>query len=192
MDIATDTALLVIDVQQGFDDAGFWGRRDNPDAEGNIGALLAAWRRTGRPVVVVQHVSAPGRPLAADAPGHALKPVVAGVEPALLVRKTVNSAFYGTPDLHAWLGAAGVRQLVLCGIQTNMCVETTARMAGNLGYDVVLPVDATHTFDLAGPDGTVVRAEDLARATATNLHGGGFARVVATADVLAAAERPAA
>lgn len=185
MDIDSDAALVVIDVQQGFRDAAFWGRRDNPDAEQRIGDLLAAWQRTGRPVVVVRHTSAPGRLLAAGAPGHALQPVVADVAPALLVDKTVNSAFYGTPDLHDWLTRAGIGQVVLCGIQTNMCVETTARMAGNLGYRVVLPLDATHTFDLAGPDGTVVPAEDLARATATNLHGGGFARVVSTADVLA-------
>lgn len=187
MDLTPDTALVVIDVQQGFDDASFWGRRDNPDAEQHIGLLLDAWQTSGRPVVVVQHTSVSSAPLLADAPGHALKPVVADARPALLVDKQVNSAFYGTPDLHAWLTAAGIRQLVLCGIQTNMCVETTARMAGNLGYDVVLPLDATHTFDLAGPDGTVLRAEDLARATATNLHGGGFARVVTTAEVLAAA-----
>ncbi len=187
MDIATTAALVVIDVQQGFDDAAFWGPRDNPDAERNIAALLAAWQGSGRPVVLVRHTSAPGRPLAADAPGHAFAPVVADARPALLVDKTVNSAFYGTPDLHAWLTGAGIEQLVVCGIQTNMCVETTARMAGNLGYRVVVPIDATRTFDLAGPDGTVLAAADLARATATNLHGGGFARVTTTAEVLARA-----
>lgn len=185
MDIATSAALVVVDVQQGFADAAFWGPRDNPDAEQNIADLVAAWEASGRPVVLVRHTSVAGRPLAADAPGHAFQPVVADVEPALLVDKTVNSAYYGTPDLHAWLTAAGIEQLVLCGIQTNMCVETTARMAGNLGYRVVLPIDATHTFDLAGPDGTVVPAADLARATAANLHGGGFATVTSTAEVLA-------
>lgn len=187
MDIATDAALLVIDVQQGFEDAAFWGPRDNPDAEQHVAALVAAWERTGRPVVLVQHASRTSPPLHAGTPGYAFKPVVADVEPALLVRKSVNSAFYGEPDLHAWLTGAGIGQLVLCGIQTNMCVETTARMAGNLGYDVLVPVDATHTFDLAHPDGTVLAAADLARTTAANLHSGGFARVVTTADLLAAA-----
>ena len=51
--------------------------------------------------------------------------------------KSVNSAFYGTPDLQARLRAAGIDQIVVCGIQTNMCVETTARMGGNLGFDVL-------------------------------------------------------
>ncbi|WP_448058962.1 cysteine hydrolase family protein [Cellulomonas hominis] len=186
MELAPNAALVVVDVQLGFDDLDFWGPRDNPDAETHIGELVAGWARTGRPVVVVRHTSTRPTPLSADHPGHAPKPVVADVAAALVVDKTVNSAFYGTPDLRAWLEAAGIGQLVLCGIQTNMCVETTARMAGNLGYDVIVPIDATHTFDLAGPDGTVLTAAELARATATNLHGGRFARVLPTAEVLAA------
>lgn len=181
------SALVLVDVQRGFDDLAFWGRRNNPGAEAAIGALAATWVGTGRPVVVVQHASAPGRPLAPDAPGHALTDVVADVPAALHVTKTVNSAFYGTPDLHAWLQAAGIGHLVVAGIQTNMCVETTVRMAGNLGYQVLLPLDATFTFDAAGPDGVVLTADELARATATSLHAGGFARVVTTEQVLAAA-----
>jgi len=78
---------------------------------------------------------------------------------------------------------------VLCGIQTNMCVETTARMGGNLGYEVFVPLDATRTFDLVGPtlpDGTVLRATaaDLMHITAINLQGGGFAHVATTGEVL--------
>ena len=180
-----NTALIVIDVQQGFDDAA-WGDRDNPDAEANIGALVDAWSRASRPIVLVRHDSGePGSPLAAGSAGNAFKDVVADVPHGLLVTKQVNSAFYGEPDLHGWLAARGIRQLVICGIQTNMCVETTARMAGNLGYDVTVPLDATHTFDLEGPGGLRLRADELARATAVNLEGGGFARVRSTAEVLA-------
>ena len=99
--------------------------------------------------------------------------------------KKVNSAFHGEVDLHAWLTERGISRLVLAGIQTNMCVETTARVAGNLGYDVTIALDATRTFDLAGPDGTILTAAELTRATATNLHGGGFARITSTAKILA-------
>ncbi|MFJ3880430.1 cysteine hydrolase family protein [Streptomyces sp. NPDC090077] len=189
IEIAADSALLVIDVQKGFDDASFWGKRNNPAAEGNIAALMDAWRETGRPVVLVRHASRPGSVLAPDQPGHAFKDFVEerrGKE-ALLVTKAVNSAFYGTPDLAEWLTASGIRQLVVAGIQTNMCVETTARMAGNLGYEVLVPLDATHTFDLAGPGGLSLTADALADATAVNLQGGGFARVVTTAELLDAA-----
>jgi nicotinamidase-related amidase len=107
----------------------------------------------------------------------------------VLVTKTVNSAFYGTPDLDAWFKANRITQFVLAGIQTNMCVETSARMGGNLGYDVLLALDATHTFDLTGPNGWRLSAAELARASAVSLHGGGFARVVTT-DELVASDRP--
>jgi len=180
-------ALIVIDVQQGFDDPA-WGERDNPDAEANIARLIAAWTDASRPVVLVRHDSrSPGSPLAAGGEGNALKETVADAPHDLFVTKQVNSAFYGDPDLHAWLQARGIRQLVITGIQTNMCVETTARMAGNLGYEVTVPLDATHTFDLEGPAGIRLTAAELARATAVNLDGGGFARVVSTDDVLGAA-----
>ncbi|MDX3537006.1 cysteine hydrolase family protein [Streptomyces sp. MB09-01] len=188
IEIAPNSALLVIDVQKGFDDESFWGPRNNPAAEDNIAALMDAWQAAGRPVVLVRHASVqPGSVLAADHPGHAFKDLVEKRRHgSLLVTKTVNSAFYGTPDLADWLTARGTGQLVVVGIQTNMCVETTARMAGNLGYDVLVPLDATHTFDLAGPGGLRLTADELATATAVNLQGGGFARVVTTADLLGA------
>uniref|UniRef100_A0AAU2JYT6 Cysteine hydrolase n=1 Tax=Streptomyces sp. NBC_00049 TaxID=2903617 RepID=A0AAU2JYT6_9ACTN len=195
IEIAQNSALLVIDVQKGFDDTSFWGPRDNPAAEDNIAALMDAWQAAGRPVVLVRHASVqPGSVLAPDHPGHAFKDLVEKRrEGALVISKTVNSSFYGTPDLAEWLTAQGIGQLVVTGIQTNMCVETTARMAGNLGYDVLVPLDATHTFDLAGPEGLALTATQLATATAVNLQGGGFARVVTTAQVLAAsAARPVA
>ncbi|WP_107408128.1 MULTISPECIES: cysteine hydrolase family protein [unclassified Streptomyces] len=187
--VASNAALVVVDVQKGFDDP-VWGRRNNPDAEENIAALIDAWQESGRPVVFVRHDSVmPGSPLRAGAAGNAFKDVVEGrrgkgAGPELLVTKSVNSAFYGEPDLDAWLRGAGVAQIVVVGIQTNMCNETTARMGGNLGYEVLFPIDAMHTFDLAGPFGWTQTAEELTRATAVTLHGGGFARVVTTRDVL--------
>jgi nicotinamidase-related amidase len=187
MDLAR-TALVVVDVQRAFDDLDYWsptGRRDNPACEANVGALIDAWRAAGRPLVYVRHDSdEPGSPLAPGTPGHAFRDVVTG-EPDLLVTKQVNSAFYGSPDLHGWLQAQGIGSIAVCGETTNHCCETTARMAGNLGYDVLFVLDATHTFDRVGPDGTLMRAEELARATATSLHEE-FATVVSTADVLAA------
>lgn len=179
-------ALVVVDVQKGFDDPSWGPTTNHPGCEANIERLLAAWSEHDLPVVVVRHDSAePGSPLRAGEPGNALVGPVAEARADLLVTKTVNSAFYGTPDLEGWLREAGIEQVVVCGIQTNMCVETTARMGGNLGFDVVLPLDATRTFDLTGPDGTVVPAATLMQVTATNLDGGGFARVTSTDRVVA-------
>ncbi|AIJ15163.1 MULTISPECIES: cysteine hydrolase family protein [Streptomyces] len=191
MDIAENAALVVVDVQKGFEEVDFWGTRNNPAADDNIAALIDAWQSAGRPVVFVRHDSVQaGSPLREGYEGNGFKEYVEqrrgkGGGAELLVTKSVNSAFLGAPDLGAWLRAAGIRQLVLAGIQTNMCVETTARMGGNLGYEVVVPLDATYTFGLEGPFGWRQSADELARASAVSLHGGGFARVVTTEEVLA-------
>jgi len=178
------TALLVVDVQRGFDDAEYWGPRDNPVCENNVAALLGSWRAAGRPVVFVRHDSTdPASPLYPGQPGNDFKTVVTG-RPDLLVTKTVNSCFHGTPDLHAWLLDRELEGVVVCGITTNHCCETTARVGGNLGHRVLFALDATHTFDRPGPDGAVVPADHLARITATNLHRE-FATVVSTANLLA-------
>jgi nicotinamidase-related amidase len=173
-----DPALMVVDVQRGFDDAGYWGPRNNPACEANVAALIAHARAKHWTLVYVRHDSAEdGSPLSPGNAGNAFKAVVTG-EPDVLVSKQTNSCFYGEPDLHAWLQARGISQLVLCGITTNHCCETTARMAGNLGYDVRFVLDATHTFDRGD-----LTADQLAHTTAVNLDGE-FATVVATAEVL--------
>jgi nicotinamidase-related amidase len=181
MDAAS--ALIVVDVQQAFDDAAYWGRRNNPDCEANVAALIGEWRARGRPLVFVRHDSDEATsPLRPGEPGNALKPEISG-EPDLLVTKRVNSSFHGEPDLDAWLRGRGITSFALCGITTNHCVETTARIGGNLGYDVLFVLDACTTFDREGPDGEVVSAEDITRATAASLHGE-FATVVQTRDLI--------
>ncbi|MCD2466177.1 MULTISPECIES: cysteine hydrolase family protein [unclassified Streptomyces] len=190
MEIAENAALVVIDVQKGFEEE-FWGKRNNPAAEGNIAALIDLWQETGRPVAFVRHDSVEGSrsPLRVGYEGNAFKDFVEerrgkGGGPELLVTKTVNSAFYGQPSLDGWLTGLDVVQIVIVGIQTNMCNETTARMGGNLGYEVVFPLDAMHTFDLEGPFGWSRSADELSQATAVSLHGGRFATVVTTEEVV--------
>ena len=176
-------ALIVIDVQRGFADLAYWGARDNPACETNVAALIARWRERAWPIVFVRHDStSPVSPLRPGQPGNDFTDAVAGM-PDLLVTKHVNSSFHGSPDLDAWLRANGIEQIVVSGISTNHCCETTARVGGNLGYDVYFALDATHTFDRTAPDGTVIPAATLAAVTATNLDGE-FATVVSTADLL--------
>ena len=175
--------LIVVDPQKAFTDPA-WGPRDNPHAEANIVRLLDAWRSARLPVVLVRHDSVHAdSPLAPGAPGNAFHDGVDGRHD-LLVTKQVNSAFYGEPDLHAWLQSSGARALTICGITTDHCCSTTARMAGNLGYDVDFVLDATHCHDRALPDGTVIPAEQVARAAAASLHGE-FATVVTTEQAIA-------
>lgn len=182
-------ALIVIDMQRAFDDLDYWGVTTNPDCERNVAALIDAWTDAGEPIVVVRHDStSPHSPLHPDNAGNELVDAVAAASPALFVTKSVNSAFYGDPDLQAWLGAEGIREVVVCGIQTNMCVETTARMAGNLGYDVTVALDATRTFDLTADVaglGVVTRtAAELMATTALDLQAGGFAEIATTAELI--------
>jgi len=177
-------ALLVVDVQCGFDDAEYWGPRNNPECEDNIAALLAAWRDRSRPVAFVRHDSTEASsPLRPGQSGNDFKPIMIG-DPDLLVTKHVNSCFHGQPDLDGWLRERQLDGFVLSGITTNHCCETTARVGANLGHQVLLALDATYTFDRPAPDGSVVTADELTRVTATNLHGE-FATVVSTAQLLA-------
>jgi nicotinamidase-related amidase len=174
-------ALIVVDVQRGFDDEAYWGPRDNPACEANVERLIAAARERGDAVVFVRHDSdEPDSPLRPGQAGNAFKDCVTG-EPDLLVTKTVNAAFLGEPRLGDWLDAQGIRGIDVCGITTNHCCETTARLGGNLGYDVRFVLDATHAFDRAG-----IPAEELRRVTAANLDGE-FATVVTTDEVVATA-----
>lgn len=186
--IQDNAALIVVDVQEGFDDEAFMGKRNNPDADQNIETIIKAWEKSRRPIVVVQHNSnSSGSVLNPSKPGNALKPYVKKVEPDLAVTKSVNSAFYGTPDLDQWLKTSDIHQIVIVGIQTNMCCETTARMAGNLGYDVIFIPDAMHTFDATGPDGVVISADEITRATVASLFDGEFAKIASTLDIVESA-----
>lgn len=180
-------ALIVIDVQEGFRD-GSWGLSTNAGCEGNVRFLLSTWRSRGWPVVLVRHDSSePSSPLRPGQPGNRFMEGIEGSHD-LLVVKSVNSAFYGDPDLDSWLRSNGIDDVVICGITTNHCCETTARMAGNLGYRVTFVLDATRTFDRTTPDGTVITAAELMRSTAANLHGE-FADVVNTDEVVTRFDR---
>jgi nicotinamidase-related amidase len=175
------TALVVIDLQRGFDDPLF-GNRNNPAAESNVARLVEVWRRQGQPVVFVQHDSRGAEsPLRPNQPGHDFKPQLTGT-PDLHVHKSVHSAFHGTPDLHQWLRARSVDAIAITGVQTNYCCETTARVGSDLGYDTTFVLDATYTFDTRGPDGKIVSGDELARVTAANLDPE-FGRVVTTVEL---------
>ena len=128
MTLSSHTALLLVDVQQGLDEPR-WGARNNPGAERNIAALLAAWRQAGRHVIHVQHMSQePTSPLRPDHPGNAFKPEAAPQPHEAIVQKRVNSAFIGT-TLEAQLRSHGIEHLVIAGI-------TRRRVAGAFGPPV--------------------------------------------------------
>jgi nicotinamidase-related amidase len=163
-------ALVVVDVQRGFHDPR-WPARNNPGFEANLRQLLDLWRDRRWPLVYVKHDSIrDDSPFAPGTAGNELDAdLLDAAEPDVLIAKSTNSAFLGTPSLKAWLDDREIETVVIAGIQTNHCAESTARTAGDLGYRMRFVIDATYTFDLEAPDGVTITADELTRATAANL-----------------------
>lgn len=183
-----DTALLLIDVQQGVDVLKHWGgasgRRNNPQAETHMATLLQAWRAHKLPLAYTQHDSREAAsPLKLSLASGAMK---AGFEPQpddIVVVKDVNSAFVGT-SLEVQLRRANISRLVVMGFFTNFCVETSVRMAGNLGFDTYLVPDACATTNRVGPDGTDYDPELVHAMSVANMHGE-FCTALSVDDTLA-------
>ena len=171
-------ALIIIDVQKGMDNEAHWGgNRNNRDAEKKIAEILAHWRSLNLPIFHVFHSSTdPKSPLRENEPGFEVKDEAKPMAGEPVIVKHVNSAFIGT-DLQVSLESQGIKQLVIVGLTTNHCVSTTTRMAGNLGFDVLLISDATATFDRMGINGQKFDAETIHQTTLASLHNE-FAEVI--------------
>jgi nicotinamidase-related amidase len=176
-------ALILVDIQKGFDNIEYWGRqRNNPDAEENSSELLRLWREHNLPIFHIKHCSSNPKSLLHETNGgndfkDLLKP--ANNEP--IIKKNVNSAFIGT-DLKEQLDNLEITKLVVVGLTTDHCISTTTRMASNLGFDTFVVSDATATFNRKGLEGQNYPAE-LIHATALASLNEEFARIV-TAEFL--------
>jgi nicotinamidase-related amidase len=179
-------ALVLVDIQKGFDDIDYWGgQRNNPAAESCAGEILKIWRANQLPVFHIQHCSSnPLSPLHETNAGNAFNELVAPIQGEPVFKKNVNSAFIGT-DLQTRLDKAGITTLVIVGLTTDHCISTTVRMAGNLGFETFLVEDATATFNKKGIDGKNYPAE-LIHETALASLNEEFASVV-TSDFIKAA-----
>jgi nicotinamidase-related amidase len=173
------TALLVIDAQESFRVRADWAETHNPAVIDRIVQLAEAARERDEPVYWVLH-SEPGSGGVFDpALGHVrlMAELQPGDEP-VIVKTTIN-AFTST-DLEQRLRAAGVERIVICGIRTEQCVETTTRVASDLGFEVAFVVDATTTTAIGD-----LSAAAIVERTAAVLEAREFAKVVTTADVVA-------
>jgi len=164
-----NTALLIIDVQKGFDDPS-WGIRNNPDAESNISLLLSLWRENKLPIIHIQHCSTESSsPLYIGQPGNEFKEEVQPLPEEKQFKKSVNSAFIGT-KLEKYLHQQGISSLVIVGLTTDHCISTSTRMAANLGFNVILISDATATFERKSYDGVLYSADNIHKINLVSLN----------------------
>ena len=154
-------ALLVLDVQKGFDDP-YWGKRNNPEAEGNIASLLTEWRNRKGHVIYTKHLSLdPASPLHHRKPqGTEFKDVVKPLEGEVIFTKNVNSGFIGT-ELESYLRQNKIKSVVITGLSTQHCVSTTTRMSGNLGFNSFLVSDAIAAFEITDHKGVKHTADSI-------------------------------
>jgi nicotinamidase-related amidase len=182
--LLTPPALLVLDVQKGFDDP-FWGDRNNPQAEENILKLLTEWRKRGWEVIYSQHLSLlPKSPLNyQNRTGVEFKEIIKPLPQEVVFQKNVNSAFIGT-ELESYLRDKLITSVMITGLSTQHCVSTTTRMSGNLGFETFLVEDATAAYEITDHNGTTHTPEDVHKYEIAALHKE-FATIVDTNEVLA-------
>jgi nicotinamidase-related amidase len=165
-------ALLVIDVQESFRQRENWRRVSTPDIAAKAGELVSIAREAGDLVVWVLH-SEPGTGDAFD-PACGFVRLMDGLEPQSgepVLTKTSRNAFT-TTNLQQILTEKGIRELVICGIQTEQCCETTARVGADLGFDVTFVTEATATFPIPHRSGVgELGVEDIVDRTEYALSG---------------------
>ncbi|AIN57916.1 cysteine hydrolase family protein [Pseudomonas soli] len=182
--LASNAALLIIDMQNGINHPRL-GHRNNPEAEQRISELLAFWRASMRPVVHVRHISRdPDSVFRPGQPGCEFQPAFTPQSNEAVFEKHLPDAFCNS-GLEHWLHQRGIQQLVITGVITNNSVESSARSAGNLGFETVVVGDACYTFDQRDLQGRLWSAEDVHALALSNL-AMDYARVLDSAAVLAA------
>ena len=169
------TALLLVDVQKGVNEVKYYGgpsgKRNNHSAEENMRCLLTEWRRLGKRVAFTRHNSREiNSPLKLDLEtGNQIEGLeINGSD--IVVEKDVNSGFIGT-SLELELRRSGINRLVVMGFYTNYCIETTVRMAGNLGFDTYLVHDACAAVNTLGHDGEYYEPDLVHSMSIASLHG---------------------
>lgn len=165
-------ALLLVDVQKGFQDEAYWGgNRNNKGAEIICGKILNTWRALDLPVFHVRHSSInPESRLHKTHKGFEFDENVLPEAGEPVITKNVNSAFIGT-NLKELLDEQNIHTLIIAGLTTNHCVSTTTRMAGNYGFETYLIADATATFDRMGMHGERFDSETVHQISLASLSG---------------------
>jgi nicotinamidase-related amidase len=180
-----NTSLLVIDAQASFQHRPYSTDRDMPAYLAAQNALIQGAQAAGMPIVRIFHVDGPAdasNPFAI-ASGH-IRPIegLIDFQATATFQKSRHSALVGT-GLDVWLTQQGIQRLIISGIRTEQCCETTTRHASDLGWTVDYVIDATLTFEMQQPDGETLSAHDIKMRTATVLQDR-FARICSVEQTL--------
>jgi nicotinamidase-related amidase len=173
MSTSATTALLLIDVQASFRARPYWSDAEAPAFFERTNALLAGAQAAGIPIVQIFHTDGPDSVDNPFSQASGLIRPLAEVQPfdaALRVEKHRHSALVGT-GLAVWLHQQGIRRLIVAGIRTEQCCETTTRHASDEGWEVDYVTEATLTFDMRTPAGEVLTAAAIRERTETVLAG---------------------
>jgi nicotinamidase-related amidase len=173
------TALLIIDVQAAMT-SGQWEVFDSRQMIARINHVARLMRTAGESVIVVQHEEA-GGPMQHGGDGWQLDADLDVAATDILLRKTASDAFHKT-DLHTMLQARGVTSLIACGLQSELCVDSTVRRALALGYPVTLVADAHSTIDNGVLTATQISAHHNVTLSSLDSYGP-RARAIPAADV---------
>ncbi|MGH1587201.1 isochorismatase family protein [Methylobacterium phyllosphaerae] len=184
----SDVALLVIDVQESFRHRPFWCETDVPRFTGHLQALIDGAVARGIPVLQVFHVTETG-PFSPES-GHVRTLESVAIAPTAVFQKRRHSALVES-GLAGWLTRHGIRRLIVSGIRTEQCCETTTRQASDSGWEVDYVTDATLTFAMTHPDGRRFSADDIKARTELVL-ADRFARIATVAQALASRDLPVA
>lgn len=177
---ARSSALLVIDVQESFRRRDYFDECEVPAFFERCRTLIDGFESKGFPVVRVLHVDAEG-PFS-KASGFAVPMRALSFEPTATFEKNVHSAMVGT-GLQGWLTARGISRLVVAGIRTEQCCETTTRNASDLGFEVDYVTEATLTFPMRTASGRVVSTDEIRERTELVL-ADRFATIVSAAEAV--------
>ena len=139
-------ALVIIDVQMGMFTFPGYTPHNGEATVARIAGLLNAARRSDTPVFFVQHDGGEGDPLARGSAGFPFRPELAPKDGESVTVKRHCSTFQQT-DFDQALKRADIDHLIVCGMQTEFCVDTAVRAAFERGYKVTLVSDAHTTFD---------------------------------------------
>jgi len=161
-----DTALVVIDVQESFRQRDYWSDADAPAFFDRLQALVDGARAQRMPIVQIFHVEDSGAFSLAS--GHVKTLAPLSIAADTVFHKHRHSALVGS-GLPVWLTERGIRRLIVSGIRTEQCCETTTRHASDEGWQVDFVGEATLTFDMRTPSGETLTAAQIRERTETVL-----------------------